>query len=63
MGMPDNQSNFPALNAVRSRERRTKQVDEENQTILKRICNAKPYYSAAEWDIHAQKTHDFIGKM
>jgi hypothetical protein len=63
MGLPETQNNFPALNAVRSRERKAKQMVEENQTILKRIVNTKPYYSSLEWHRHALRTHEYIGKM
>ncbi len=63
MGVHETQNNFPALNAVRSRERKAKQMVEENQTILKRIVNTKPYYSSMEWNRHAQNTYDYIGKM
>jgi hypothetical protein len=62
MGVHETQKNFPVLNAVRSRERKAKQMLEENQTILKRIVNTKFYYSSMEWNRHAQNTYHYIGK-
>jgi hypothetical protein len=63
MGVHETQNNFPALNAVRTRERKAKKMVEENQVILRRIINAKPIYSNGEWNRHAQQTYDYIGKM
>lgn len=53
-------ANCPALDFEKARNRRNDKIFEDNQIILKRIANQKPYYSNKEFAEHAQNMHRVI---
>lgn len=55
--------NCPALDGEKARNRKTKVLLEENQVILRRILQTKPYYSSVEWTRHTDKTDGLMHHM
>eukprot|EP00282_Hemiselmis_andersenii_P012319 CAMPEP_0114142074 /NCGR_PEP_ID=MMETSP0043_2-20121206/18254_1 /TAXON_ID=464988 /ORGANISM="Hemiselmis andersenii, Strain CCMP644" /LENGTH=199 /DNA_ID=CAMNT_0001236271 /DNA_START=117 /DNA_END=713 /DNA_ORIENTATION=- len=55
--------NCPALDGEKARTRKTRILLEENQVMLRRILQTKPYYSTMEWDRHTEKTDELMGQM
>eukprot|EP00281_Chroomonas_sp_CCMP1168_P026612 CAMPEP_0206250598 /NCGR_PEP_ID=MMETSP0047_2-20121206/21566_1 /ASSEMBLY_ACC=CAM_ASM_000192 /TAXON_ID=195065 /ORGANISM="Chroomonas mesostigmatica_cf, Strain CCMP1168" /LENGTH=162 /DNA_ID=CAMNT_0053676475 /DNA_START=52 /DNA_END=537 /DNA_ORIENTATION=+ len=55
--------NCPALDGEKARERKTRMVLEQNQVLLRRILQTKPYYSSDEWSKHSLKTHGIMQHM
>jgi hypothetical protein len=55
--------NCPALDGEKARTRKTKVLLEENQVMLRRILQTKPYYSSVEWTRHTDKTDGLMHHM
>ncbi|EKX36563.1 hypothetical protein GUITHDRAFT_165693 [Guillardia theta CCMP2712] len=55
--------NCPALDGERARKRRNDKLIEQNQLIGRRLREAKPYYSLAEWDKHTNRTHSLMSHI
>lgn len=55
--------NCPALDGEKARTRKTRTLLEQNQVMLRRILQTKPYYSSVEWDRHTEKTDSLMGHM
>eukprot|EP00960_Hanusia_phi_P039561 753939-Hanusia_phi.AAC.1 len=55
--------NCPALDGERARKKKMDKLVEQNQLIGRRLREAKPYYSLAEWDKHTHKTHSLMSHI